>query len=142
MSSVARQLNGRPKIRQSAIWWAGLLVCWFAGTNDSSTKRLMFQVLFFFTISCKILCKNCFNLFFYRFTKMIKSFVCPKSIRHYKRNNAWNIGRLVDESIVPADQRTSILYCRLSDFYSEAWKDSGDCHLEGPSGPNWILVSR
>ena len=25
-----------------------MLVCWFAGTNDSSTKLLMFQVLFFF----------------------------------------------------------------------------------------------
>jgi hypothetical protein len=25
------------------------LVCWFAGTNDSSTKRLMFQVLSFFS---------------------------------------------------------------------------------------------
>ena len=24
------------------------IICWFAGTNDSSTKRLMFQVLFFF----------------------------------------------------------------------------------------------
>ena len=36
---------------------------WVAGTNDSSTKRLMFQVLFFFIISCKILCKNRFNLF-------------------------------------------------------------------------------
>ena len=41
------------------------LVRWFAGTNDSSTKCLMFQVLFFFTISFKILCKNCFVLFFH-----------------------------------------------------------------------------
>ena len=40
---------------------------WFAGTNDSSTKRLMFQVLFFFIISSKIHCKNCFNLFSYFF---------------------------------------------------------------------------
>ena len=38
---------------------------WVAGTNNSSTKRLMFQVLFFFIISCKILCKNSFNLFSY-----------------------------------------------------------------------------
>ena len=37
------------------------------GTNESLTKRLMFQVSFFFMISCKILCKNPFNLFSYFF---------------------------------------------------------------------------
>ena len=33
-----------------------------------------------------------------------------------KKNNTWNIRRLVDKSFVPANQRTSVLYCRLSDF--------------------------
>ena len=47
------------------------------GTIVSLDKRLMFHVLFFFIISCKILCKNIFILF-YNFTK-IKSFECPKS---------------------------------------------------------------
>ena len=61
-----------------------MLVCWLAGTNDLSTKHLMFQVLYFFTISCKFFYKNCINLFF-----------------------------LFD----PANQRTRVLYCRLSDFY-------------------------
>ena len=37
----------------------------------------------------------------------IKSFECPKSIRNYKKNKAWNIRRLVDESFVPANQQTS-----------------------------------
>ena len=46
----------------------------------------------------------------------IKSFECPKSIRNYKENNAWNIRHLLEESFVPANQRTSVLYCRLSDF--------------------------
>ena len=54
-------------------------------TNESLTKRLMFQVLFFFMISYKFLCKNPFNLFscfFYKITKMkIKSFECRKSIK-------------------------------------------------------------
>ena len=54
------------------------------GTNKSSTKRLMFQVLFFSMISCKILCKNPFNSFSYLFHKItkikIKSFECPKSL--------------------------------------------------------------
>ena len=47
------------EIRQSSI------ICWVDGTIVSSTKRLMFQALFFFIISCKNLCKkNPFNLFF------------------------------------------------------------------------------
>ena len=99
------------------------IIHWFAGTNDSSTKRLMFQVciIFFFIIFCKILGKNRFNLFFnffYKFTKIkMKSFEWPKSMRNYKKNNPWNIRRLVDESFVPANQRTSVLYWRLSDFW-------------------------
>ena len=40
---------------------------WVDEPNDSATKHLMFQVLFFFIISCKILCKNRFNLFSYFF---------------------------------------------------------------------------
>ena len=42
-----------------------ILVHWFVGTNDSSTKRLMFQVSFFFIISCKTLWKNCLNFYFF-----------------------------------------------------------------------------
>ena len=37
-------------------------------------------------------------------------------MRNYKKNNAWNIRCLVDESFVTANQQTSVLYCRLSDF--------------------------
>ena len=99
-----------------------IIICWIVGTNDSSTKRLMFQVLFFFIISCKILGKNCFN-FFYNFTKIkIKSFECAKSIRNYEKNNAWNIRRLVDESFVPSTQRPSVLYWWLTDFWP-IWQD-------------------
>ena len=39
-------------------------------------------------------------------------------MRNYRKNNAWNIRRLVDELFVPANNRTSVLYCRLSDFMS------------------------
>ena len=53
------------------------------GINESWTKRcLMFQVLFFFMISCKILFKNPFNLFSYFF---YKDFECPKFIKSIKR---------------------------------------------------------
>ena len=93
------------------------LVRWADGTNDSSTKLLMFQVLFFFIKSCKILCKNPFNLFFYKITKMkIKSFECPKSIRNYEKKNTWNVKRFVDDSFAPSAQQTSVLNSRLTGF--------------------------
>ena len=41
------------------------IIRWVAGTIVSLTKHLIFQVLFSFIISCKILCKNPFKLFFY-----------------------------------------------------------------------------
>ena len=70
------------------------------------------SIIFFFIISCKILCENCFNLFSYKFTKIKrKSFECPKSMRNYRKNNAWNIRHLVDKSFVLANQRII-----LSDF--------------------------
>ena len=109
------KLTKNPTIRQY-----NTLLCWFTGTNDSSTKRLMFQVLFFFHDFLQNSLQKWFQfifLFFYKFTKIkTKSFECPKSIRNYKKNNASNIRRLVDESFVPANQQTSVLYCRLSDF--------------------------
>ena len=37
--------------------------------------------------------------------------------RNYEnKNDTWNIRRLVDESFVPANLQTSVLYCRLSDL--------------------------
>ena len=74
---------------------------------------------YFFSItSCKILCKNRFNsffIFFYKFTKIkIKSFECPKSIRNYKKHNAWNIRCMVDKSFVPSTQR---IILKIVGFY-------------------------
>ena len=88
-------------------------MCWVTGTNDSSTKRLMFQALFFPIISFKILCKNCFHFFsyfsFYNFTKIkVKSFESPKSIRNYERkimlgtSDAWLMSRLSNRTSEPA----------------------------------------
>ena len=99
------------------------LVRWITGTNDSSTKCLMFQVSFFFTFSCKIHWKNNFNLLFcflwiYKYRN--KSFDCLRSIRifirNYEKNNAWNNRRLVDDKFVQWTQRPSVLYCKLTDF--------------------------
>ena len=38
------------------------------------------------------------------------------------KKNTWNVRHLLDESFVPSAQRTSILYCRLSDFRWQ-WHD-------------------
>ena len=32
------------------------------------------------------------------------------------KKNTWNVRRLVNKSFVPSAQRTSVLYCRLTDF--------------------------
>ena len=86
------------------------IIRWVAGTIASSTKRLMFRVLFFFIISCKLLCKNPFNLFFYNFTKKnvlsaISASRQPTVLFSIFQNNTWTIRRLVDEAIDPATQR-------------------------------------
>ena len=62
-----------------------MLVCWFAWTNESSTKRLMFQVLFFFHNFLQNSLQKLFQFFFfYRSTKIeMKSFECLKSMRNY-----------------------------------------------------------
>ena len=44
------------------------------------------------------------------------------SARNYEKNDTWNIGRLVDKSFVPANQQTSLLYCRWSDFTKQDGK--------------------
>ena len=62
----------------------------------------------FFMISCKILCKNPFNLFSYFFYKIkIKSFECPKSIKSIKKiilgtTDAWLTTRLSHRPNNPA----------------------------------------
>ena len=35
-----------------------------------------------------------------------------------KKDDTWNIGCMVNDSFVPANQQTSVLYCRLTNFTS------------------------
>ena len=97
------------------------LVFWFVGTNDSSTKHLMFKVFFFFITSCKILQKIVFIYFllFYDFTKLkIESFECPKSIRNSEKkmmlgtSDAWLMSHLSQQTSEPAYH---IVDCRILD---------------------------
>ena len=70
-------------------------------------------------ISCRILCKNTFNLFVYFFLKnteiKVKSFECHKS----KKNNTWNIRRLVDDSFVQSAQRPSVEIFEIEDDFKK-----------------------
>ena len=71
----------------------------------------------FFMISCKILCKDPFNLFSYFFYKITKIMIFAENYaRFYEKKNTWNIRRLVDDSFVPSSKRPSVLYCKLTDF--------------------------
>ena len=96
------------------------LVRWADGTNISWTKRLMFQVLFFFHKILQNSLQTPFQFIFLSFYKIaymkIKSFGCPIVYKKLWKKNAWNVRRLVHELFVPSAQRTSVLYCRLSDF--------------------------
>ena len=57
-----------------------------------------------------------------------------------KKDNTWNIRRLVNETIVPSTQRPSILYWRLSDFCFYACQnlEGGNCSRVPPrsDGPD------
>ena len=93
------------------------MIRWADRINDSSNKRLMFQVLFFFhKILQNSLQKPCqlFLLFFLKITKMkMKSFECPDSTKKLwkeKYRERHTLGRRFVCPIGPA------LYCRLFDF--------------------------
>jgi hypothetical protein len=90
------------------------LRCWVDGPNDSSTKRLMFQVLFFlFLISYRLRALKALYFYFCKVVKKIK-----KKLKGILKNNAWNIRRLVDKLFGPSTQQCSVLYWRLTSFYS------------------------
>ena len=40
---------------------------------------------------------------------------------HDKKNNTWNIRRLVDDSFGPSSKQTGVIYCRLTDFNIICW---------------------
>ena len=64
------------------------------------------NIIFFSYFLAKSFAKiGFFFVFFYNFTKIKKkNFECPKSIRNYEKNNAWNIKRLVGDSFVQTNQ--------------------------------------
>ena len=102
------------KIRQSTIWYAGLL-----GQMNRPPSVWCFKQFFYSSYRLRALK----TLYFCKFIKKcIKNTLQPFLQRVLqkivKKNNTWNVRRLVGESFVSKNQQTSILYCRLSDFWS------------------------
>ena len=102
-----------------------MLVCWFTGTNDLSTNRLMSQA-FFFMIHYRLMA---LKTLYFCYCKSIK-----KNLQEImKKTNNWSMKRLVGESFVPANQRNSILLCRLSDFLCHHFKGlMADLYVASP----------
>ena len=116
--------SGWPPSNPSIYNICNTLVRWADGENDSSTKHLMFQALFFFITSCKILCKKPFQLIFLFFKKIteIKSFECSKSIRSYEKkilgaSDTWWRSCL---SYRPSEPAFYIADCRISALSSDS----------------------
>ena len=103
---------------------------WIAGMKDSSTKRLMYQVLFltFFLQNALQKLLQFFFLSFYNFTKIeIKSFEYPKSI--WKKillgiSDNWSMSHLSQRTSEPAYY---IEDCRILVKYGSEEKGSFFC---------------
>ena len=87
LQTLAVSLGSKHLLLKSDNLQYNTLVCWFAGTNDSSTKCPIFQVLYFFFHNfSKNSLQKLFQLTFSFFDKFTKMKV--KSLRNYKKNNA------------------------------------------------------
>ena len=113
-------LDSGVEIRQSKI--NSRLVAGTMGQMNRRPSVWCSKYYIFFMISCRILCKNTFNLFVYFFKKntkiKIKSFECSKSIKSLKEiilgtSDAWSTIRLSNRPSDPA-----WIYLRLTDFKS------------------------
>ena len=66
--------------------------------------------------------------------KLITWHAKSQTTKSFPRLYTWNIRRLVNGSFVPSAQRTSVVYCRLSDLYWMSWNcisNFGHCAKQG-----------
>ena len=84
------------------------IIRWFAGPMGQTTRRpsVWYSKYFFFTISYRF---RALKTLYFNFCNFIKNKLKGVLQRFYeKKNNTWNIRRLVDESFFPSAQRTSL----------------------------------
>ena len=75
----------------------------------------MFQVLLFFHYFFYLGHSKLFIFIFLNYKKL-KGFLQRILQEIMKKNNAWNIRRLVDDSFGPSSHQHSVIYCKLTDF--------------------------
>ena len=102
-----------------------MLVRWFTRTNDSSTKRLMFQV-FFFIISYRLRALRTLYFYFCKFIKKIEKLIETMFAKNFARNcekkiilgtsDAWSTSHLSQRTSEPAYY---ILDCRILNDLTE-----------------------
>ena len=133
------------EIRQSTIYYAGLLWRWDKWIFDqaSDVPRIIFYTFY------RLRALKTLYFYFCNFIKKNKKInwkdffkeFCKKS---WKKNNTWNIRRLVDDSFVPSSNRPGVIYCRLTDFSTEC-QDYDLSHKEGNwrrSCMSWLISTR
>ena len=95
-----------------------MLVRWDKRLNNQASDV---PIIIFFIICYRLGALK--TLYFYYKKINWNNFSKRSCKKLWKKNNTWNIRRLVDESFVPAFQRTSVLYWRLTDLMF--WKTFG-----------------
>ena len=80
--------------------------------DQASDVKVVFFVIYYRLRALK-------TLYFCNFLKNWKNWkgFCKEFCKTLCKKSTWNIKRLVDESFVLSAQRTSVLYCRLLDFW-------------------------
>ena len=86
----------------------------FVCPSEPPTKCLM--IILFSYFLAKFFAKICFKSFFDFCIIKIEKIECPKSIRNYEKNNAWNIRCLVGGSLGQTNKRPIVIYIRLTEF--------------------------
>ena len=101
------------KIRQFIIYYARSLVHLSKRTTDQASD--VPSIIFFHNFLQNSLQKS-FKLFYYFLIIKIKSFKCPKIIRNYGKKILGTIRRLVGGSLGQMNQRTRVIYYKLTNF--------------------------
>ena len=107
------------EIRQSTIYYAGLLGRWYKRIVDqeSDVQSVTFSYTFY---RLRVLKTHYFYFCNFIYIKKINKLIgfLQRILEEImKKNNTWNIRHLIHDSVVPLSKRTSVLYCKLTEFW-------------------------
>ena len=110
------------KVQKSDNLQYNKLACWLAGTNDTSTKRLIFQAFFFHDFLLFRALKTLYLYIFFKWENKLKLFL--QWILHEIMKKKI-LGTLDTWSMIRLSQRSSVLYWRLLDFNRQQFQICG-----------------